>query len=400
MKKLKYPLVSIITPSYNQARFIEAAIQSVLAQDYSNIEYIIVDGGSTDGTQEILKRYDSQLRWLSEPDQGQADAINKGFQLAQGEILAWLNSDDLYESHAVSQVVAAFQQAPEVHLIYGNGYLIDTSGRKKKEFAPVQPFNLWKLIYWWDFILQPTAFFRRAVLDKIGFLDTSLKYCLDWDYWIRIGSQFKVKYIPKYLAYSREHRHTKTRVGGRERFREIVQVVRKYSHQRFPPSFFVYGTDSKLQFLNKSLLTRWLYKLMLGFMLRVFWPFVKDQSFYTDKWMRPHTVLLLPTECGNGLQVQGRLPNITKLFPLNINIYKNKQLLQSTVLTTSGDFSLDLQLPNHKKEDFFKLDFYADRWFIPSQYGNTIDRRKLVFLLKEIHFYDVETGVNRLKYFP
>src|SRR5438128_8552250 len=128
------PLVSIVTPSYNQGRFIEDTIRSVLAQDYPNLEYIVVDGGSTDHTLDVLRRYEGRLRWVSEPDRGQSEAINKGFRMARGEIVSWLNSDDTYVPGAIGKAVAHLGARPEVVMVYGEGYLLDEGGRVTRRF--------------------------------------------------------------------------------------------------------------------------------------------------------------------------------------------------------------------------------------------------------------------------
>ena len=200
------PLVSIVTPSLNQGRFIEATIGSVLSQDYPHIEYIVVDGGSTDGTLDVLRRYGGRLQWISEPDGGQAQAINKGFRLTRGEIVAWLNSDDTYLPGAVSAAVEHLTAHPACAMVYGEGYLIDEQGAAIRRFPATEPFDLWKLVYVIDFILQQTTFFRRAALDVVGYLDEDLHWGLDWDLFIRLGKRFPVNYLPREMANLREHR--------------------------------------------------------------------------------------------------------------------------------------------------------------------------------------------------
>jgi glycosyltransferase involved in cell wall biosynthesis len=238
------PLVSIITPSYNQGRFIEATIQSVLNQDYGNIEYIIIDGGSTDNTLEILRKYEDRLTWISEPDHGQSDAINKGFKRARGTILAWLNSDDVYEPGAIRAAVEYFKKHDDVALLYGEGDIIDEHGKKLRRFGATQPFDLWTLIYIWDYIMQPTTFFKREALQEVGYLDENLNWCMDWDLWIKIAKRFKVGYMDRVLASSREYADTKTSTGGWKRFREIVAVMRKHGRMKYPPGYFLYGTST------------------------------------------------------------------------------------------------------------------------------------------------------------
>jgi hypothetical protein len=201
-------LVSIITPSYNQADFLEDAIQSVLRQDYAPLEYIIVDGGSTDGSQEIIERYSDRLAWwVSEPDRGQAEAINKGFLHADGEIIAWLNSDDLYLPGAVRQGVAALQADPTPGLVFGDALTIDAQGRPLNRLS----FGDWGLIDLMSFriICQPAVFMRRSVLEEAGLLDSGYHFMLDHQLWIKMARRAPVKHIPSILAAARHHPQAK-----------------------------------------------------------------------------------------------------------------------------------------------------------------------------------------------
>ncbi|MBN1277358.1 MAG: glycosyltransferase, partial [Deltaproteobacteria bacterium] len=185
------PVVTVVTPSYNQGKFIEQTIKSVLTQDYPDVEYIVIDGGSTDNTLEVLKKYSGRLDWISEPDEGQTNAINKGFKKAKGDILCWLNSDDTYEPGAIRRAVEFFIDNPDVMMVYGEGNEIDENGALIQRFPATREFDLWALVYIWDYILQPTTFFRKSVFDEIGMLNEDYYWCMDWDLWIRIGSRFK-----------------------------------------------------------------------------------------------------------------------------------------------------------------------------------------------------------------
>jgi glycosyltransferase involved in cell wall biosynthesis len=203
VNKLK-PLVSIITPSYNQALFLEHTIRSVLLQDYPNIEYIIVDGGSTDGSVEIIKSYQEYLAWwISEPDQGQAQAINKGFSRARGDIIAWLNSDDLYLPGAISAVVEVFQDQKEVCMVFGDALSIDEDGNPFNE----QRFRHLRLedLMTFNIICQPAVFICHSCLERAGKLDESYHYLLDHQLWLRIVSLGPAVYTPQLLACARYH---------------------------------------------------------------------------------------------------------------------------------------------------------------------------------------------------
>ena len=239
----EWPLVSIITPSYNQGHFIEETINSVLDQKYPNLEYIIIDGCSTDNSLSIIKKYERRLKWISEQDYGQSNAINKGFRLAKGDIVAWLNSDDTYMPGAVNEAVEYFKHH-NVALVYGEGNIIDEHGKKVKRFEATQSFDLWTLVNVWDYIMQPTTFFKKEALASIGYLDESLHWTMDWDLWIRLAKKFEVGYINKILANSREYEETKTSTGSWKRFAEICKVLRRYGEKRYPPAYFIYGAST------------------------------------------------------------------------------------------------------------------------------------------------------------
>ena len=202
-------LVSIITPSYNQGGFIEETIKSVLSQDYPEIEYIVIDGGSTDNTVEILKKYEGRLKWVSEKDRGQSDAINKGFGMARGEILAWLNSDDIYLSGAVSKAVEFLRNHPDVKVIYGNARFCDESGKIIGEYCPPDIFD-YKSLAFYNSICQPSTFFRRDAFFDVGGIDLSLHHLMDHDLWMKMAKRFKVAYIPEFLSIYRLHDESKS----------------------------------------------------------------------------------------------------------------------------------------------------------------------------------------------
>lgn len=220
--------ISVITPSYNQGQYIEATINSVLSQNYPALEYLVMDGGSKDNTVEILRRYENQLNWVSEPDKGQADAINKGFRQSTGEIVTWLNSDDLHLPGVLHRVGEFFSQHPEIDVVYGDYYLINHKGAvilRKQEI----PFDYNILLYGLDYISQPTTFFRRRLFDQVGYLDESLHFGLDWDYWLRVANNGgRFAHIPHYLAATRWHTEAKTLVAPPQMYAEHQAIRERY----------------------------------------------------------------------------------------------------------------------------------------------------------------------------
>jgi glycosyltransferase involved in cell wall biosynthesis len=222
------PLVTIVTPSFNQAPFLRAAVESVLAQDYPHIEYIVLDGGSTDGSVDILKQFAGRLSWESRPDAGQADALIKGFARAKGTILGWLNADDVLIPGALSQAVTHLQANPATALVYGDAVYIDTEGRRLMPCRHVRPFDLGRLRYWSDYIVQPSAFFRRAAYEEVGGLDRSLHWALDYDLWLKLGARHRVAYLPRLWSGYRLQDESKTVNGGFARIAEVAAMARRH----------------------------------------------------------------------------------------------------------------------------------------------------------------------------
>jgi glycosyltransferase involved in cell wall biosynthesis len=217
-------LVSIITPSYNQAKFLERTIRSVLEQDYPNIEYLVVDGASTDGSVEIIRRYADRLAWwVSEKDSGQSEAINKGLRRARGEIVGWLNSDDVYLPGAVSAAVAAFQSHPEAGLVYGEALAIDADG-KPFNVMHARQYTLADLLAF-NIICQPAAFMHRSVLEQVDYLDPAYHLLMDNLLWMRMAQKAPIVYVPQTWAAARYHEQAKNRTRGAAYGREARVLV-------------------------------------------------------------------------------------------------------------------------------------------------------------------------------
>jgi glycosyltransferase involved in cell wall biosynthesis len=223
--------LSIITPSYNQGRFIERTIESVLSQHFSgSLEYLVMDGGSNDETGGILRRYETSLSWVSEKDGGQADAVNKGLLRSTGEIVGWLNSDDIYYPGAILAVCEAFDSDPTLDVIYGDANHIDEDDRVIEPY-PTEESDFSRLVNT-CYICQPTVFFRKSVVDRFGPLDTTLQYCMDYEYWVRLtAAGAKFHRVRRVLAGSRLYPQNKTLASRVRVHAEINDMLRRYARR-------------------------------------------------------------------------------------------------------------------------------------------------------------------------
>jgi glycosyltransferase involved in cell wall biosynthesis len=229
-------IISVVTPSYNQARFIERTIQSVLSQEGNfEIDYFVADGGSNDGTLDILKRHSDRLRYVSEPDRGPTDAIAKGFRAARGDIVAWLNSDDVYCPGALQRVKEAFEAAPQARWLCGRCGIMDVEDRETRRWITAYK-NWWLRRYSFrkllvlNFISQPAVFLRRSVIEEIGAPDQECKVAFDYAYWLRIASRHPPLILDDYLARFRAYPASLGGGNPRIQFREERDTAARYSH--------------------------------------------------------------------------------------------------------------------------------------------------------------------------
>jgi glycosyltransferase involved in cell wall biosynthesis len=220
--------LSIVTPSYNQGEFIEQTITSVLMQKINELEYIIIDGGSNDNTIEILKKYDKYLTyWISEPDSGQTNAINKGLKISTGEIVAYICSDDYYDSNVFDLVISIFKNNKDIDIIYGGCTFIDEFS-KTLRIKKVDKYSNTKLLVK-NIIWQPTVFMRRNVIDSCGYFDEKLNFAMDYEYWLRAAKNKCNFYsVDKNLAFYRWHKNSKTVSLEKPHLREAYEVSKNY----------------------------------------------------------------------------------------------------------------------------------------------------------------------------
>lgn len=288
------PLVTVVTPSYNMKQFLPATIESVLAQDYPSIEYIVMDGGSRDGSIEILKQYAGRLRYFSAPDKCPADAIFKGLFRAQGEILTWLNADDTYEPGAIRRAVDYLLAHPEIDVVYGDGWWIDEGGKPISVY-PTISFDARTLEH--DcFICQPSAFLRTRSYRRYP-IDPRLKASFDYDLWIRMAAQGqRFAYLPQHLANTRMHAGAQTINARGQIFRASMDLLRR--HYGYVPFSWIFGyaafrLDGRDQFFQPLRPSPWkyLWSLPLGLWYNSAQPFRFLLEWVSAPWKARKSLL-------------------------------------------------------------------------------------------------------------
>ena len=385
------PLVTVVTPSFNQGRFIRATIESVLSQDYPNLEYIIMDGGSTDETASVVAEYSSRLKWISEPDNGQSHAINKGFRMAKGEIVSWLNSDDIYLPGAVRRAVEELQRNTRAGAVYGEGYLIDRDGAIKEVFPHTQPLNLWRLAHLSDYILQQTVFFRKRVFEEVGYLDEDLHYTMDWDILIRIGKRFEIAYIPEFMGCLREYAEAKSFSGGLRRVREIHRMLRRHTGKLLPLGSIVYGLDAlhgpwseqiaqwapgfardRVRALLRTMCGMWIGKVLVG-----------SQGWYSDGWASTVVHYLLPSG-HETIRIAGELPDTGGLLDgQQIRVIVNGKTLTRLPIPL-GEFVHVVDVPASFVTEPLEIQLKASRFMLPQAVAGNSNCRRLCYRLRSI----------------
>lgn len=380
------PLVTVVTPSFNQGRFIRETIDSVLNQDYPNVEYIVVDGDSTDDTPAIVRPYLNRLTFISEPDFGQSHAINKGFAMARGSIVAWLNSDDIYMPGAISAAVDAFQWHRNAAVVYGEGYQIDEEGNIKQCFPYTQHFDRWKLVNASDYILQQATFFRKSALEAVGPLREDLNYVMDWELLIRLAKRFEFVRLENFLGALREYEAAKTSTGGVARAFEILRMLRLHCDYIVPPGFMIYAgvpfaqrwtaridTWPKQLGLVKTYALKGVSRVCFGLLNRAM---RYSQAWHRDGWMERSARVMLSE--GNGeAAIHGQIPgNVPTLTKQRITVsYRGRQLARREF--GPGKFEIRVIVPAQKHAGCPVLDIQASEVFVLSKLGMSSDQREL-----------------------
>jgi glycosyltransferase involved in cell wall biosynthesis len=379
--------VSVVMPSYNQAKFIQEAIDSVLSQNYEPLDLLVMDGGSTDGTVNILKSYGPKIAFISQRDRGQSHAINQGLARVEGDVICWLNSDDMFTPNAIQTIVQVFTENPEIDFVYGKGWIIDETGRITED-AGVLPFDLWRLIHQRNFIQQPSCFFKKSLLAKVGPIDELLHYVMDWELWIRF-SAYKEFYLDDYLSCNRTYNDNKTQSGQFRRWREIRTVVERYTDTKWPPVLSLYFLEATIQMLR---LRAWLWQLVRLLSKVFMWGIMKEMSGrYTDGGIEPKFRFSI----GNPLEKESLKLSFTPLSK-----YDPARLGQPSITIQwkssndhKGKFSLlengqpqafTIPLGRSSTWGFVHFHCQADYPGLPQGAGGGLPPRRIVGFLKEI----------------
>ncbi|MGG1664102.1 glycosyltransferase family 2 protein [Brevibacillus sp. NRS-1366] len=373
-----FPLVSVITPSYNQGKYIRETIESVLNQDYPNIEYIVVDGGSTDDTLAILEEYsqfEERIRFISEKDRGQSHAINKGLAMTKGEIIGWLNSDDTYLPGAIQQAVNALQGHPDWAMVYGKGYTIDENSKKQSDYY-VAPAN-YQLLFDGCMICQPAVFIRKNVFLEVEGVDEMLHFCMDYDLWIRIAKKHTIGFIQAALANARAHSTCKTStLWSTVGIPEVLRTSVKH-----------YGTISKtwlLAYQNQhgdKGITGLLHFLRNQSAFDCL-PMVTSMNRYDDLWVPPRFTFSVETDACcpvHSLIIKGKIPSasaphLPEHYKFRCSVQVDGQPAGNYIVGST--FLLNIPVPS--KQEKFEVDILSS-FFLTS-----VDKRMVSFVADEV----------------
>ncbi len=370
--------MGIVTPSLNQAPYIRSAIDSVLSQDDGGIDYLVMDGGSTDGTVEILRSYGDKVRWISEPDAGQSSAINRGWKMVQGEILTWINSDDGLAPGAVRVARRAFRENRGVGLVYGRGAILDQRGRITHKFDGTEPFSLWRLVHMLDFILQPASFISRRAAETVGWLREDLHYAMDWEFWIRLALEAPVVHVPVVLGYSREYPSTKTSTGGWRRIGELSRIAREHAGRRWTPGVKIYALETLAQKLSKTLPPS-THALLRKSIERMNNLSQRGVQVHADRWLGPDAPFLIPKSWRRArlvLETRQEHPGI----PYSVEVSSGDECLAAIEIPKAGIYEIEFEIPPKSARSPTEVRVRTS-WVAPAPPG---DSRQLVLIPLDI----------------
>ena len=381
----EWPRIGIVTPTYNMAEFLEETIESVLSQNYPNLDYVVMDGGSKDGTVDILRKYDGKLRWCSERDGGQGDAINKGWHALSGDIFAYINADDTYLPDALPKVAQHFKRNPGVGMIYGEAYHVDVTGKIIDRY-PTQPFDL-ETLNNQCYVCQPAAFLLREAYANAGMIDVNMHYALDYDLWIRVAKRYGVRKVDEYYATSRMHMDNKTLSSRRKVYQEIISTVRReygYVPYEWINGYACYLLDKKDQYFDRSKPSLRSYALSLALgayhnphNLKRYWAEWRRMTGFggqftarwEDGWIsRRYESDLLVDANSASLRIAGK--HIAPIDNLQLRIQLDGRTLDEKKVAHPGPFTFEVEIPKPARGKQCRLLIEANRTWRPRANGD------------------------------
>ena len=378
------PQVLVVTPSLNQARYLREAVESVLAQNHPRLDYFVADGGSTDGSVEILRGYGDRLRWVSRPDDGQAAAVADAWERSDAEILGWLNSDDCYLPRAVSRAVTQFAASPTAGLIYGNAWFIDEHGEKLRAY-PTRPFDE-RTLRNECFICQPAAFVRRSVFERVDYPDRALRYCMDYDLWIRLSREFPALHLDDYLACSRLHAETKSQRELTAMFAEIERVTaRAYgvAPRNWAVASMIHRSKLRVKRAFGFLPARLRNRLQAAMVRRV--EALYRGPLFSDLWAGTATTVEVRPDPAGRVSLRGESPYWPYAEPLAIAVELAGETLARQSVAERGAFVLEFELPPALRGAGASVEVLlrASRTFVPQVHGYAPwDERPVAFMVR------------------
>lgn len=376
------PRVFVVTPCLDQAPYLRAAIESVLSQDYPHLDYFVADGGSTDGSVEILRSYGDRLRWISGPDAGQAAVIADAWAASDADVVAWLNSDDLYLPGAISRAVRELVERPAAGFVYGKAWYVDDRGERLRAY-PTRPFDAGRLRN--DcFVCQPAAFVRRAALDRIGLPDRALRFCMDYDLWIRLSREAEATYVEEYLACSRLHAETKSHRELTAMFAEIVRVTARHygvASRNWAVAEMIHRTKMRLELFGPLLPKRLRQRLQAALVQRLEARY--RGPLFSDLWAGTTTLVEVQPDGAGRASIPIESPYWPHAEPLEVVIERDGRELARRTFSERGEFHIEFDLPGFPPDTAVEVTVRSSRTFVPCVSGFAPwDERPLAFLVR------------------